>query len=132
MFLRLDDRFDDLEQGFPVHVLGLNGALASAVQNDNPMRDLPYAQELYACARRGDVLLGISTSGNAANVCYATITARALGLATIGLTGRDGGKLAPLADIALKAPGKSTRSIQESHLAMYHTLCAMVEACFFG
>jgi len=123
---------DHLEQGFPVRVLGLDGSLASAVQNDNPMRDIHYAQELYACARPGDVLMGISTSGNATNVCYAIVTAKALGLQTIGLTGQDGGRLSSLVDIAIRAPGNTTKSIQESHLAIYHTLCAMVEAHFFA
>lgn len=120
-----------LEQGFPVRVLGTNGALASAVQNDSAMRDIHYAQELFACARPGDVLMGISTSGGAANVCLAAITARALGLTTIALTGEHGGRLAALADIPIRAPGGTTRSIQENHQPIYHVLCAMLEVRFF-
>ena len=123
---------EHLEYGLPSLVLGLNHSLFSAVQNDNKVSALQYAQELYALGQKDDILLAISTSGNAQNVLYAVSTAKALGMKTIGLTGKDGGKLARAVDIAIKAPESSTESIQELHIPIYHTLCAMLESRFFS
>lgn len=120
-----------LEQGLRAYALGNSGALATAVQNDNKMRDIHFAQDLYAMARPGDVIMGISTSGNAKNVCYALQVGKAIGLTTISLTGEKGGKTAGIADIAIKAPGTATRYIQEEHFPIYHALCAMIEAYYF-
>ncbi|MGQ9683733.1 MAG: D-sedoheptulose-7-phosphate isomerase [Anaerolineae bacterium] len=122
----------NLERGLRAHVLGLNTALASAVGNDFNARDMAYAQELYALAREGDTLLGISTSGKAMNVGYAVSVARALGLTTISLTGPDGGPLAAQSHIAIRAPGERTDRIQEHHVLLYHTLCEMLEADLCG
>ena len=120
-----------LEGGLRTIVLGANAALSSAVENDNEERGLALAQELYACARPGDVLLGISTSGNARNIVYATQVANALGLTTIAMTGVGGGEIANLADIALRAPAQETDRVQEQHVLLYHCLCEMLERDFF-
>ncbi len=120
-----------LEPGRRVVVLGVNPSLSSAVANDMPDRDVNLAQELLALARPGDVLLGISTSGNAQNVYRAGQVARALNLPVIALTGEDGGKLARLADIAIRAPAQRTDRIQELHILCYHALCEMLEETFF-
>ncbi len=122
----------NLERGLRAVVLGANGALASAVNNDLAARDLSYAQELGALARPGDVLLGISTSGKAANVGSAAGVARALGLTTIGLTGPSGGPLAAQVDVPIRAPGARTDRIQEQHVVLYHTLCEMLEVDLCG
>ncbi len=122
----------NLEPGLRSVVLGANLALSSAVANDMPDRDMNLAQELLALARPGDVLLAISTSGNAGNVAYAAQTARALGLRVITLTGQDGGRLAALADIAIRAPARRTDRVQELHIQLYHVLCEMLEMEFFG
>ncbi|UCE04695.1 MAG: SIS domain-containing protein [bacterium] len=122
---------DALEYGFPVIVLGLNHSLKSAVENDIPVPYIGFAQELFALGRKGDVLLGISTSGNAKNVAYALTTAKAIGMKTIGLTGQIGGKLANMVDIGIRVPAKSTNLIQEFHQLVYHALCAMIEAHYF-
>jgi len=119
---------ESLEEGLRVMVLGANHSLYSAVENDNPIRNMSFAQELYALARQGDILLGISTSGNAENVFYAAVTAKALGLTVIALTGREGGKIAEIADISVKAPATETSHVQELHTIIYHTLCEMLEA----
>jgi len=119
---------ESLEEGLRVIVLGANHSLSSAVENDNPTRNMGYAQELYVLARQGDVLLGISTSGNAENVFYAAVTAKALGLTVIALTGREGGKIAKIADITVKAPAVETSRVQELHTIIYHALCEMLEA----
>ncbi|MDZ7339777.1 MAG: SIS domain-containing protein [candidate division KSB1 bacterium] len=122
---------DALEYGFPVIVLGLNSSLKSAIENDIPVPYIGYAQELFALGRPGDVLLGISTKGNAQNVLYAITTAKAIGMGTIGLTGDLGGKLARMADVAIRVPAQTTERIQEWHQIVYHALCAMVEAHYF-
>lgn len=121
----------NLEPGLRAVVLGANPSLASAVENDMADRDTRYAQELLAMGRPGDALLGISTSGNSRSVAYATQTARALGLATISLTGQDGGRLADLADVAVRAPASRTDRAQEYHLYLYHALCEILEITFF-
>lgn len=122
-----------LQAGLRAHVLGANPILASAVANDIPVPGIGYAQELAALARPGDVFLGISTSGQATNVLMALSVARALGLATIGLTGsaRADNPLASGVDVPLVVPGTETATVQEQHIALYHQLCLMLEAHFF-
>ena len=92
---------------------------------------LVYAQQAYAYARPGDVFLGLSTSGNAENVRAAAMAAKIRGAKVIALTGEGGGKLAPLADCAVRAPERETYRVQECHLAIYHFLCAYVESELF-
>jgi D-sedoheptulose 7-phosphate isomerase len=121
-----------LQRGLRTMVLGLNHSLSSALENDIATPAIGYAQELLAMARPGDVLLGISTSGNARNVCYAVQVAHALDVTVVSLTGQDGGKLAALADIAIRAPADRTDRVQEMHIALYHCLCEMLELVFFG
>ena len=123
---------DALQQGLRTIPLGTNPVLASAIANDNPLRDVGYAQELFALARPGDVLLGISTSGKAQNVRYAASVAHALEMQVISLTGPEGGPLAGQADIAIRAPGRDTAEIQGWHIQLYHVLCDMLEAAAFG
>jgi D-sedoheptulose 7-phosphate isomerase len=120
-----------LEVGLPAVALGLNAALKSAVDNDSPLRNIGYAQEALALGKPGDVLVGISTSGNAENCLMALSIARATGLTTVALTGPGGGEMAAAADVSIKAPGDSTKVIQEAHLVLYHTFCAMIEAHYF-
>ncbi len=122
----------NLEPGLRAVVLGVNPSLASAVANDMPDRDMNLAQELLALAQPGDVLLGISTSGNARNVAYGAQTARSLGLTVLALTGEAGGRLAALADIPIRVPEQRTDRVQELHVHCYHTLCEMLETELFG
>ena len=117
----------NLQNGMRAIVLGANPSLASAVANDMPDRDVNLAQELAALARPGDVFLGISTSGNARNVCLAAQMARALNLTTIALTGQSGGQLAALAELAIRVPAQATPRVQELHIQCYHALCEMLE-----
>lgn len=127
-----EDLAEHLQQGLRTVALGANPALMSAIANDNPLRDIGFAQELYALGRPGDVLLGISTSGGAQNVRYAASTAHALDMTVISLTGPDGGQLANQADIAIRAPGRDTPEIQSWHIHLYHALCDMLEAAAFS
>ena len=93
--------------------------------------ELAYAQAAFGHGRKGDVLLGISTSGNASNVRSALVVGRAVGMTTVGLTGAGGGKMAGLCDILIAVPATRTFEVQELHLPVYHCLCAMVEERFF-
>lgn len=120
-----------LEVGLPAIALGSNSALKSAVENDSRLRHMAFAQEVYALGKPGDILLAISTSGNADNCLMAMTISKAVGLTVASLTGPDGGKMAALADIAIRAPGASTKVIQEAHIVLYHTFCALIEAHYF-
>lgn len=91
-----------------------------------------FAQQLFGYGRKGDVFLGISTSGNSENILNAVVVAKAIGVKVIGLTGADGGQLAGKADVAIKVPEWETYKIQELHLPVYHCLCLMLEDRFFG
>ena len=106
-------------------------ALISAVGNDLSW-EVVYAQQVFALGKPGDVLIGLSTSGNAKNVVRAMQVARALGVKTIGFTGADGGKMREWCDVLLNVPETETYKIQELHLPLYHALCAMVEEELFG
>ena len=120
-----------LQQGLRcVSLMNFPGA-GSAVRNDLG-GELDVAQILYALGRSGDVLLGISTSGNAKNVRYAVAVARLKGMKVLGMTGEGGGTLAQLADVAICVPSRETYRIQEYHLPIYHALCRMVEDHFFA
>ena len=105
-------------------------SLLSATANDVDY-DMTFAQQVYGLGRAGDVLLGISTSGQSKNVCNAVIVAKAFGIKSIALTGNSGGDLAPLADIAIKVPSDQVAEIQELHLPVYHWLSTELEAAFF-
>jgi D-sedoheptulose 7-phosphate isomerase len=122
---------EHLEAGLRAHALGFNGALKTAVENDSPQRDIAFAQELNALMRAGDILLAISTSGKAANCLMAMSVAKANGGVAVALTGPHGGRMAEFADIAIRAPGDSTKVVQEAHIALWHTLCCLIEAHYF-
>jgi D-sedoheptulose 7-phosphate isomerase len=122
---------EKLQGSLPAINLGAGAALLSAFGNDVDA-DLAYAQAAHGYGKPGDVLLGLSTSGNAANVRAALCVARAVGMKTIGLTGRGGGKMAGLCDILIAVPATRTFEVQELHLPVYHCLCAMVEAHFYS
>ena len=122
---------DNLQGALPaislVDEIGLNTAFA----NDQAP-DLSFAQQVLGIGNAGDVLLGISTSGNSTNVIYAVQMAKVRDVKSIVLTGRSGGKLKPLADVAICVPDDETYRIQEYHLPVYHMLCIAVENEFFG
>lgn len=125
-----DKTLNSLQMGLPAISLTSISALNTAFSNDvDP--ELIYAQSVFALGRAGDVLIAISTSGNAKNVCEAAKVARAIGMKVIGLTGKDGGKLKDLSDVCIIAPECETYKIQELHLPIYHYICAEVERRFF-
>jgi len=117
----------------PIRAVSLvsEASLITAVLNDTAA-DVIFAQQVLGHGKPGDVLLGITTSGNSANVLNAAITAKAIGMKVISLTGPNGGKVKAVADCAILAPGATTPLIQEAHLPIYHALCLMLENEMFG
>ena len=120
-----------LEVGLPAISFSSQTALHTAFSNDQD-ETLFYAQCLLGYGKKEDLLFGISTSGNAKNVGYALKLAKAMGIPSILLTGKDGGSGKEYADLAIIAPSMETYQIQELHLPIYHCLCLMVEQYFFG
>lgn len=121
---------DRLQKGIRAVSLDDQTAIGTAVANDNGA-DMIFAQQVYGYARKGDVLIGLSTSGNSGNVVRACQVARALGAKVIAMTGNGGGKMKALADAFIGVPATETYRIQEYHLPVYHALCAMVESELF-
>lgn len=120
-----------IQGAFPALALVENSALVSAYANDVDA-DYVFAQQVYAYAREGDCVLGISTSGNSRNVLYALEAAHGRGAVTLGLTGRDGGEMKALCDTCIIVPEQETYKIQELHLPVYHAICMMLEEHFWG
>jgi D-sedoheptulose 7-phosphate isomerase len=105
-------------------------SLLTATANDNDF-DMVFAQQVYGLGRPGDVVLAISTSGTSRNITNAVIVAKAFGLKSLALTGRSGGDLAALVDVAITVPSDNVAEIQELHLPVYHWLSTELEAAFF-
>lgn len=121
----------NLQGALPAISLISQTSLSTAFINDIAS-DMVYAQQVYGYAHEDDVLIGISTSGNASNVVNAVKIAKAFGVKTIGITGKSGGMLKHLCNITIRVPAEETFRIQEYHLPVYHALCAAVEEEFFG
>lgn len=107
--------------------LNTDGALLTAWSNDRGFEHV-FARQVEAHAEPGGVLLALSTSGNSPNVVNALEAARARGMATIGMTGEGGGRMAPLCDHLFAVPSAYTPAIQQVHVCLYHCFCAGVEA----
>ena len=119
-----------LQQGLPAIALTNHPALSTAFSNDCDPNAV-FAQQVWGYGNAGDVLIVMSTSGNAENLLMATAAAHAKGIKVALLTGEHGGKLAEVCDIVLRAPAKETYQVQEYHLPIYHALCLLVEDEFF-
>lgn len=105
-------------------------SILTSVGNDSSFEDL-FARQVGALGRKNDVAIAISTSGNSPNVLRAVAAARELGIKTIALAGRDGGKLAAAADLALVVESNATQRIQETHITIAHILCELVEEALY-
>ena len=120
----------NLQMGLPAIDLTAQGAVIAAVVNDLG-GEYMYAQQVMAYGNPGDVIIGISTSGNAKN-CELALKAAALkGVKTIALTGKGGGRLGQIADVLVESCETETYKVQEEHIRLYHELCARVEGAFF-
>lgn len=126
-----DGILSKLQAGLPAVSLPAITGLNSAFCNDvDP--ELIYAQSVLGLGKAGDILIALSTSGNAKNVAAAVSVAKSIGMTVIGMTGEKGGRLREMADIAVNVPERETFKVQELHLPVYHYLCAAVEAHFFA
>jgi len=111
--------------------LHVNTSFLTAVANDYSYDEV-YARIITGIGRSGDILFGISTSGNSKNVLNAITMANQLGMATIGMTGSTGGKMADACTYLINIPSDDTPRIQESHILVGHIICEHVEAILFG
>ena len=127
----LSGRFYLDRKSLPAEALNVNSSFMTAVANDYGY-DKVYARLLEGCARQGDVLVAISTSGNSKNILEAVKTAKSMYVKVIGLTGKTGGALADKCDVLLNVPSTDTPRIQESHILIGHILCENIEKELFG
>lgn len=124
-------RKDFVRPALAAIALTTDTSLLTASANDFGFEGI-FARQVEALGRRGDVLIGISTSGNSPNVLRAVSRARELGLHTIGFTGATGGALADLVDMVIRVPSDNVQHIQEAHTAIGHILCELAERTLFG
>ena len=123
-------RFGRERTALPAIALTTDTSILTALANDYSYADV-FARQVEAWGSSGDVLVGISTSGNSPNVLKAMRTARERGMHTIGFTGASGGQLPEVADVCFRVPSRSTSRIQESHITAGHALCEMIERELF-
>jgi D-sedoheptulose 7-phosphate isomerase len=119
-------RFRRERKAFPAIALTTDTSALTAIGNDYGFESI-FSRQVEALASPGDVVIGLSTSGNSINVIKAMKSARAAGCKTVGLLGRDGGSLAESVDLALVVPAEETSHIQECHIVLIHLLCELVE-----
>lgn len=119
-------RFLKERRALPAQALSVNTSILTAIGNDYGYERV-FARQVEAMGKPGDILVGITTSGNSPNILAAALAARAGGLKVIGMTGEGGGKLADDCDLLLAVPSKSTPRIQEMHILIGHSFCQMVE-----
>lgn len=116
--------------GLPAFALTVDSSVMTAIGNDYGY-DYLFARQIEAAGNKGDVFIGLSTSGNSPNIISAFEAAKKKGLITIGLAGESGGKMKELCDICLCMPSKITPKIQEGHGCVGHIICALVEKIIF-
>jgi len=124
-------RFYIDRDALPAEALHCNTSYLTAVANDYSY-DLVYARLVKGITQKGDVLIGLSTSGNSANILKAFEVAKEKGVITIGFTGETGGKMKPVSDYLINVPSKDTPRIQESHILLGHIICQLVEEQYFN
>ncbi len=127
----LAGRFEKERPGLPALALTTNSSDVTAIGNDYGFGQV-FVRLVEAHGRQGDVAVAISTSGRSENVNAAVSAAKQRGMRTIGLVGKGGGKLAGLVDVAIVVPSDSTPRIQESHIAVIHVFCELVDAELFA
>ena len=123
-------RFYTDRAALPAEALHCNTSYLTAVANDYSYDEI-YARLIHGIAHRGDVLVGLSTSGNSGNIVKAFETAREKQVITVGFTGETGGKMKSLSDYLFNIPSTDTPRIQESHILMGHIICELVEKEYF-
>jgi D-sedoheptulose 7-phosphate isomerase len=124
-------RFYTDRDALPAEALHCNTSYLTAVANDYSY-DVVYARLIKGIGQNGDVLVGLSTSGNSGNIVKAFEVAREKGILTVGFTGEGGGKMKSISDFLLDIPSKDTPRIQESHIMLGHIICQLVEEKYFA
>ncbi len=124
-------RFYTDRQALPAEALHCNTSYLTAVANDYSY-DVVYARLIDGIGNSGDVLIGLSTSGNSANIVKAFETAQNKGITTVGFTGLSGGVMKGLSDYLVNVPSTDTPRIQESHIMLGHIICQLVEESYFS
>jgi D-sedoheptulose 7-phosphate isomerase len=127
----LVSRFYMERKGLAAEALHCNTSVLTAIGNDYSF-DRIFARQIEANARKGDVLVGLSTSGNSKNIIEALKICRNSGISSIGFTGESGGAMADWCDVLISVPSKDTPRIQESHIMIGHIICEIVEKGLFG
>lgn len=124
-------RFEKERKGFPAIALTTDTSALTAIGNDYGFEHI-FSRQVEALGQKGDILIGISTSGNSPNVIKAVEKAKELKLFTVGFLGKDGGKLKDIVDKAFIVESDSTARIQEVHLTLEHTLCKIIDMYLTG
>ena len=124
-------RFYTDRRALPAEALHCNSSYLTAVANDYSY-EVVYARLVQGICEEGDVLIGLSTSGNSGNIVKAFEAARGKGIFTVGFTGSSGGKMKSLSDILFNVPSTDTPRIQESHIMLGHIICQFVEEVYFS
>src|ERR1700730_553748 len=124
-------RFYTDRDALPAEALHCNTSYLTAVANDYSF-EMVYSRLIKGIAKKGDVLVGLSTSGNSGNILKAFETAREKGVITIGFTGQTGGKLKDWSDFLINVPSQDTPRIQEAHILLGHIICQLVEEQYFA
>jgi D-sedoheptulose 7-phosphate isomerase len=124
-------RFYTDRKALPAEALHCNTSYLTAVANDYSY-DVVYARLIEGIANKGDVLIGLSTSGNSGNIVKAFEVARTKGIITVGFTGASGGVMQSVSDYLLNVPSTDTPRIQESHIMLGHIICQLVEEQYFA
>ncbi len=125
----LTGRYKTERRGLPGIALTTDTSALTAIGNDYGY-DRIFDRQVEALANKGDLLIGISTSGNSANVIAALSLAKSLGCATLGFSGRDGGEMTEVCDVNLIVPSENTPRIQEMHILFGHTICHIIDEAF--
>jgi D-sedoheptulose 7-phosphate isomerase len=123
-------RFYTDRKALPAEALHCNTSYLTAVANDYSF-DVVYSRLIEGIGQTGDVLVGLSTSGNSSNIVKAFITAKEKGITTVGFTGTSGGKMKEASDFLINVPSSDTPRIQESHILIGHIICQLVEEKYF-
>lgn len=124
-------RFYIDRDALPAEALHANTSYLTAVANDYSY-DVIYSRLIKGLGNKGDILVGLSTSGNSKNIVLAFEQAKANGMITVGFTGESGGKIKALSDYLINVPSADTPRIQESHILLGHIICQLVEEKYFG
>jgi D-sedoheptulose 7-phosphate isomerase len=122
-------RFQKERKSLPAIALTTDTSALTALGNDYGF-EVIFARQLEGLGKKGDMAIGITTSGNSPNVIAGIKKAKEIGMRTMTLTGCGGGKIAPLADVSIVVPSKTTARIQESHICIAHCICELVEENF--